>query len=1020
MNMSTWAIRNPVPPIALFLVLMVMGLFSFNSLAVTRMPNVDLPVISIHTALAGSGPSEIVTQIVTPIEDELANVQGVRHISSTANDGAARLTVEFEINVDSDRALNDVKDAVAAARSDLPDAATEPVVRRVEVMGGSILTYAASGASSTIEELSTFVDDVVAPALQGAKGVGSVDRIGGAEREIAVDLRPDRMLAHGLTTSDVNSQLRAQNMDAGGGEGRLAGQQIAIRALGSATSLAQLGATRISLPAGGTVRLDQIAAISDGAADRESFALLNGRPVVAFGIFRASGESDLLAAENARAELDRIAAEYPDITFTQIDDATTYTKSNYDTAIMTLLEGAALTILVVMLFLRDWRATVVTLVALPLSIIPTFFVMQMLGFTLNTISLLAITLVVGILVDDAIVEIENIVRHIQMGRNAYDAAVEAASEIGTTVIAISLTIVAVFAPVGVMPGIAGKFFREFGLTVAVAVLFSLLVARLVTPMFAAYFMRAGSGHTEAKDGPVMRRYLRVLRWTLRHRLITLLIGLAIFAGSIYSATLLPQEFVPPSDSGRATITVELPPGATMSETEAATRRITALVSEVPEMQSIFVEGTSDTEATIRVNFGSREDRERPGPEITAEIEERLKDVPDTRIYVLNEEGVRDVQINILAGTQSAAEEAARTLASAMGGIGQLRDVAVESALPRPEVQIIPRPQLAAELGVDASTIASTVRLATVGDSDANLAQFDAGEEQVPVRVRVEEAARDDLMRLEGLRLRTSSGQMIPLGVVTDVTLATGPSQIERYDREYKVTVGATLARGAFLGDATNAIDALPAAQEMPAGARIQAAGDAETMAEIFGGFAVAMAAGVMLVYVVLTLLFHSFVTPVTIILSLPLAIGGAIFALYLYGAGIGLSVVIGFLMLMGIVTKNAIMLVEFALEAAHRGLSRAEAMIDAAHKRARPIIMTTIAMTAGMVPSALAHGEGGEIRAPMAVAVIGGLLLSTLLSLLLVPSLYDVIEGGKDRARRMLGHIFGGAPAGPAEARPGR
>ncbi|WP_425072293.1 efflux RND transporter permease subunit [Sagittula sp. S175] len=1008
MNMSTWAIKKPVPPIALFLVLMVVGIFSFNNLAVTRMPNVDLPVISVSTSLAGSGPSEIVTQIVTPIEDELANVQGVRHITSTANDGSASLTVEFEINVDTDRALNDVKDAVAAARGDLPDAATEPVIRRVEVIGGSILTYAVSGNSSTIEELSTLVDDVVAPTLQGAKGVGSVERIGGAEREIAVDLDPDRLLAHGLTTSEVNGQLRAQNLDAGGGEGRLEGQQIAIRALGAAQTLDDLGAKRIQLPSGGTVRLDQIARISDGAADRESFALLDGKPVVAFGIFRASGESDLLAADNARAELDKLAAQYPDITFTQIDDATTYTRSNYDTAINTLLEGAALTILVVMLFLRDWRATVVTLVALPLSIIPTFFVMDILGFTLNTISLLAITLVVGILVDDAIVEIENIVRHIQMGRNAYDASVEAASEIGTTVIAISLTIVAVFAPVGVMPGIAGKFFREFGLTVAVAVLFSLLVARLITPLFAAHFMRSKEGQGHHEDGALMKRYLKILGWTLRHRLVTLLIGFGIFAASLYSATLLPQEFVPASDSGRATVTVELPPGATMAETEATTRDITALLEQVPEMRSVFVQGTSDTEAKIRVNFGAREDRDRSGPEITAEMEHLLQDVPDTRIYVLNEEGVRDVAINLLAPTQEAAQAAAQQMASGMARLPELRDVAVESSLARPEVQIIPRPQLAAELGVDAATIASAVRLATVGDSDANLAQFDAGPVQVPVRVRVEQAARDDLARLQGLRLRTASGAMIPLAAVTDFRLATGPSTIERYDREYRVEVGGTLANGYFLGQATDAIDTLPEAQTLPEGARIQAAGDAETMGEIFGGFAVAMAAGVMLVYVVLTLLFHSFVTPVTIILSLPLAIGGAIFALYLYGAGIGLSVVIGFLMLMGIVTKNAIMLVEFAIEASHRGLTRAEAMIDAAHKRARPIIMTTIAMTAGMVPSALAHGEGGEVRAPMAIAVIGGLLLSTVLSLLLVPSMYDLIEGGKDRLRRLLGRVLGG------------
>ena len=1020
MNISTWAIRNPVPPIAIFLVLLVAGLISFQRLPITQMPNVDLPIIQVSTAYAGSGPSEIVSQIVKPIEDELVDVQGIRHVTSVAGDGTASITAEFEIGIDTDRALNDVKDAVTRARSDLPDAATEPVVQRIDITGGAILTYAVSDIRRSVEDLSGFVDDIVAPALQGAEGVGSVDRIGGAAREVQVGLHPDQLTALGLTASEVNAQLKKANYDAGGGQGTLGGQEFALRALGSAGSIDALAATRIRLPAGGTVRLDQIASVQDGAADRESFALLDGHPVVAFGVFRATGGSDLTAATSARAALATLAEQHPGVRFTEIDDATTYTQGNYDTAMDTLYEGAALAIIVVLLFLRDWRATVVTFVALPLSIIPTFFVMEMLGFTLNTISLLAVTLVTGILVDDAIVEIENIVRHIHMGRKPYKAAMEAATEIGMTVIAISLTIVAVFAPVGFMAGIAGQFFKQFGLTVAVAVLFSLLVARLITPLFAAHFLKSKPDHTEQPDGWLMRHYLSVLRWTLAHRAVTLLIGLAIFAASIFSATLLPTEFIPPSDSGRATVTVELPPGASMDETEAASRRLTGLLTEVSEMETVFVEGTADNTATIRVNFGKREDRDRDGPEVMEEIRRRLADVPDIRIHVLGEEGQRDVSINLLADDEATAREAARALASGMATLPELRDVSVDSSLARPEIQITPRPGLAAELGVDATIIAATARIATIGESDANLARFDAGTEQIPVRVRVDKASRDDLVRLAGMRLPASTGALVPLGAVADVAFASGPASIERYDRRFRVTVGATLPPGIFLGEATAAIDALPAAQDLPDGAAIQPAGDVETMNEIFESFGLAMIAGVMLVYVVLVLLFGSFVTPITILLSLPLAVGGAIFALYLVGAGIGLAVVIGFLMLMGIVTKNAIMLVEFAMQATAGGMTRAEAMIDAGHKRARPIIMTTIAMTAGMVPSALAHGEGGEFRSPMAIAVIGGLLLSTLLSLLFVPSLYSVIEALKDRLRALLSHVLGversGRPAGNGTA----
>ncbi len=1006
MNMSIWAIRKPVPSLAMFLVLVIVGLVGFFRLPVTQFPNIDIPIVTVSIGQAGAAPSEIANQIVKPVESAVSDVSGVNHVTAVASDGFAVITIEFDLEVDTDRALNDIKDAVAGVEGDLPESITEPNIQRVDVTGAPILSYAVSDPTRTIEELSYFVDEVVARELTGQKGVGKVSRIGGADEAIQVELDPDRLLALGLTASDVNRQLQQNNIDLGGGSGDLAGQEYSIRALGSAASLDELAGSPITLNSGRSVRLDQLGTVSFGSTETTTFAMFNGQPVVAFGIFRATGSSDLTAGDNAKQKLTELGEAYPNATFSLIDDATVYTEDNYHSAMDTLYEGAALAIIVVFLFLKNWRATIITAVALPLSIIPTFIVMNYLGFSLNTVSLLGITLVTGILVDDAIVEIENIVRHIQMGKPAYEASEEASTEIGMTVVAISFTIVSVFAPVSFMSGIAGQYFKQFGLTVAVAVLFSLLVARLITPMMAAYFLKDGIEPEDETDGPLMRGYTRLLGWTLRNRFITLVLALVIFAGSIFSATLLPTEFVPESDTGRTLVSVELPPGSLMSETRTVSRQVTDIIKTVPEVRTVFVEG-KEREATLTISLGPKSERDRSSFEISDELEAILKPIPDVRLFVLSEDGSRDLQLSVLGDESSATASAALALAKEMNALPEISGASSAASLLRPEIQITPIPELAAEMGITSAALASTVRIATIGETGGNLAKFNTGERQIPIVVRLEKDVREDLFRMSGLRIPSTTGAPVPLGVVANVDLSTGPTSIERYDRQYRTSVEADVSNGYLLGPATQAVNALPIAKSMPEGTRIQAAGDAEIMGEVFTQFALAMGAGILLVYVVLVLLFSSFVTPVTILMSLPLAIGGAIFALYLYDAGIGLSVVIGFLMLMGIVTKNAIMLVEFALQAMENGVDKNKAMMDAGHKRARPIIMTTIAMTAGMVPSALALGEGGEFRAPMAVAVIGGLLLSTVLSLVIVPSLFSAVEGLKERVRKGLVSVMG-------------
>lgn len=1021
MNFSSWSIRHPIPPIALFVVLTVLGVFAFIRLPVTQFPNIDFPIIRISIAQPGAAPMELTNQVVKPIENSVWDLNAIRHVTALANDGAATITVEFEIGTDTDRALNDVKDSVESIRSDLPESITEPVIERVDVTGSPILTYAVFDRSRSVGELSYFIDDVVSRQLQAADGVGDVSRIGGAESEIKVELDPDRLLALGITASQVNDQLNAKNTDLGGGRGDVASQEYSIRVLGAAPTIGQLRSTEISLPAGNTVRLEQLGTVTMGTAAERNFAMLDGQPVVAFGVFRQTGASDLVAADNAKKILKEIESEYPDTTFTQIDDLTNYTQGSFESAMDTLYEGAALAVIVVFLFLRNWRATLITALALPLSIIPTFFVMQMLGFSLNTVSLLGITLVTGILVDDAIVEIENIVRHARMGRPPYEASMEAAREIGLTVVAISLTIVAVFAPVSFMGGIAGQYFRQFGLTVAVAVLFSLAVARLITPMVSAYFMR-DKAEDKREDGFLMRRYQAILAWTLQHRTITLIAGFIIFAGSIYSATLLPTEFIPAADVGRSVLSVELPPGARLEDTRRATRKLTSLIENIPEVESVFVDGGSGgiNEANLTIDFGPKEDRERGFRDIEGDIRAAVHDVPDMRLHLLNENQSRDLTIDVLGDTRPAAQAAAGKLLNEMHGVDLIRDPSTSATLAQPEVRITPHPKLSAQLGVTASAIAATARIATIGATEANLAKFDTGERRIPILVLLNEQARNNLTMVRTQRVPSESGKQIALETVADIRLASGPSTIERYDRKFRVSLAADLVDGEPLGPALAAVRDLPTAKHMPAGTSIQPSGNTEAFGEIFDSFAMAMTAGILLVYTVLVLLFSSFLVPLSILLSLPLAIGGAIFALLLSGSAIGLSVVIGFLMLMGIVTKNAIMLVEFAHESVKDGTSTQDAMLDAGHKRVRPILMTTVAMAAGMVPSALVTGTGGEFRSPMAIAVIGGLLLSTVLSLLFVPSLYSVIEAGSERLTSFLSSQLGMNRPSRIEERDGR
>ncbi len=1035
-NVSAWSIRRPIPAIVAFAVLTILGLISFRTMSITRFPNIDIPIVQVLITQSGAAPSELESQVTKKVEDAVSSVNGVWHIVSTVTDGSSSTIVQFTVgSVDVDRALNDVKDQIAKIRTDLPRTIDEPVISRVDVEGLPIVTYAASARGLSVEELSWFVDDTVARDLQSLRGVGEVKRFGGVDREIRVALDPEKLLALGVTAATVNEQVRADNVDLGGGRGEVAGQEQAIRTLAGARKLKDLAALPIALPGGRKVRLDELATITDGAAEPRTFTRLFDEPIVAFAVTRAKGASDVTVDRLIAERLAKIEAAHPEVSFTKVDTQVDNELGNYHSTMETLIEGAALAVVVVFIFLRDLRATLVTAVALPLSVIPTFWAMDAIGFSLNLVSLLAITLVTGILVDDAIVEIENIVRHMRMGKSAYRASLEAADEIGLAVIAISLSIAAIFSPVSFMGGIAGQYFRQFGLTVAIAVMFSLMVARFVTPVIAAYFLRAPHDQTH-RDGAVMRFYSRLVRASLRHRWLTLSAGAMIFAASLWSTQLLPSGFIPADDYGRALLAIELPPGSRLEDTDRVTRAISDKLRAMPEVRSALIFGGkllggADDEprkATIVINFVHKSKRAATQKDLQLRIGEILADQPDIRFWFLKDNGQRDLQLIIAGPDIKVINDTANQIASEMRSIPMIENPISTAELDRPELRVTPKRQVAADLGVSTEALSDTIRVATLGDIDANLAKFNAGDRLVPIRVELDQSARARLGILQDLQVPTSGGATTPLSAVADFSVSHGPTAINRYDRTRRVTIEGDLKGDAALGAAVAAIRALPTAKNLPPGVEIRETGDVEIMSEVFASFAAAMGAGLMMVYGLLVLLFGSFLQPITILISLPLSIGGAIIALLITHKSMSMPVVIGVLMLMGIVTKNAIMLVDFAVEEIGRGTPRAQALVEAGRKRARPIVMTTIAMAAGMFPSALGLGDGGGFRSPMAIAVIGGLVMSTMLSLVFVPAVFTVLDDVGSFAWRLFSRFVGGqdepqaivraGPAPPVRPRP--
>ncbi|ANM12905.1 MULTISPECIES: efflux RND transporter permease subunit [unclassified Rhizobium] len=1027
MNFSAWSIRNPVPAILLFVMLTVGGLLAFKQLPIQNFPDMDLPTINVTATLEGAAPTQLETEVARKIEDGLAALSYLDHITTTITDGTVSIKVSFKLEKDSETALNEVRNAVDSVKGDLPAQMETPNVSKVTVQSSALVTYAVRSTALNETELSWFVDNDLTKALLSVPGVGQVNRIGGIDREVHVDLDPATMASLGVTAATVSSQLKAVQTDTSGGLGEIGGTRQTLRTLGALPSVEALKGLKIPLANGQQIRLDDVASVTDSFAERSSMAYLDGKPVIAVEIKRSNGFSDSGVAAAVDKAIKQFAAKHSNVKIDEAYSTIGPIIGNYDGSMHMLYEGAILAIIVVWLFLRDWRATILSAVALPLSVIPTFLVMYFAGFSLNIVTLLALSLVVGILVDDAIVEIENIARHLQMGKRPLDAALEAANEIGLAVIATTFTLVSVFLPTAFMSGIPGLIFRQFGITAAVAVLASLVVARLLTPMMAAYFMKAHP--TEEKDGRIMRAYISIVKAAMNRRKTTVAVTAVVVALSLSTIPLLKSGFLPASDDARTQVTLTMQPGATIEQTDATARKAADIIGKLPDVTHVFsavgstssgggpdASTTSDVgSATIVAVLPPIDERDRKQSEIENDIRQALSVLPGVRVEVGGGGNGTKLEItlasddaNVLDSASTALEEQLRSLQ----GIGAVTSTAARQA---PEIQIAPDFARSAALGVTSSAVAEAVRVATNGEYSSDLPKLNLPQRQIPIVVRFSPETRTNLDDIKNMRVAGTRGN-VDLGSIADVRIGGSPSEIDRIDRMRNVTLSVEL-NGRILGDVNREAQALPALQHLPSGVTLVNQGELQRSSELFQSFALAMAIGVFCIYAVLVVLFHDFLQPLTLLMALPLSLGGALLPLVLTGTSFSMPAVIGLLMLMGVVTKNSILLIEYAIMSRQRGMSRFDALVDACHKRARPIVMTTIAMASGMLPAALSlMGGDSSFRQPMAIVVIGGVVMSTLLSLIVIPVIFTFVDDFEQIVIRVLRRI--GLAEDPAGGKP--
>ena len=1053
------SLHNPVFATMVMLAFVVLGVFSYQRLAVDQFPNVDFPVVVVTVDYPGASPEIVESEVTRKIEESVNTIAGISALNSRSYQGRAVIIVEFQLYVDGRRAAEDVREKVASVRPTLRDEVEEPRVLRFDPANAPVWTLAVlpqtEGGGSPLSpvQLTTWADQVLKKRLENVRGVGAVNLVGATKREINIYLEPAALDAYGITPGQVVAAVRSENQDLPVGAIRSLQQERVVQIdarMRNPQDFAQIIVTR---KGGSPVRLGQLARIQDGAQELESLALYNGQRTLLLSVQKAQEENTIAVVKGLDAAVQAIQAELPaGIRLEKVSDAARPIQVAVDNVRQTLIEGALLTVLIVFLFLNSWRSTVITGLTLPIALIGTFFFMHAFGFTINMVTLMALSLCVGLLIDDAIVVRENIVRHVQMGKTPFQAALEGTQEIGLAVLATTLSIVAVFLPIGFMEGIIGKFFHEFGITIVAAVLISMFVSFTLDPMLSSiwhdpHIDRAGQAPDRSLYGRTLGRlthgferatdamahgYQRVLAWSLGHKLSTLLLALAIFVLSVLMVPLLGTEFVPKADFSETTVQFRTPQGSSLEATEARARQVEEIIRALPEVRYTVTtinsgNAASKSEASIYVRLVDRKERTRDVEHMSIALRDALRQVPGitvTQVGLLEPVGgQKQIEFSLMGADLAELARLNEQLLAQLGRIPGLVDLDSSLHPDRPTLDVRVQRDAASNLGLNVGSLAASLRVLVAGETVGNWRA--ANDETYDVNVRMAPSARTESTDLERLpfALAGSDGtpQIVRLNQVAELHASSGPGQINRRGLAREVQFRANVSLRS-VGEVAGDIRTVMQQAALPPGYRWEFAGSTKNMNESFGYALSALAMAIIFIYMILASQFKSFLQPLALMTSLPLTLIGVVLALLMFRSAMSMFSIIGVVMLMGLVTKNAILLVDFAIRARaphtgedgqpHPGLPREQALLAAARVRLRPILMTTLAMVFGMVPLAFALSEGSEQRAPMGQAVIGGVITSSLLTLVVVPVMYCYMDDLAQWLRRSLG---GNTPAKPAQ-----
>jgi HAE1 family hydrophobic/amphiphilic exporter-1 len=1012
------------------LAIVVLGLFSLQRLKVDQFPNIDFPVVVVMAEYPGASPEIVESEVTKKIEEGVNSIAGINALTSRSYENQSVVVIEFQLHIDGRKAAEDVREKVASIRPTFRDEVKEPRVLRFDPSARAIWSVAvlpdpSKGKAMTAVELTNWSDQVLKKRLENVRGVGSVTLVGGTKREINVYLDPAAMEALGITADQVVTAVRNENQDLPVGAIRSLAQERVVQIDARMQRPEDFGKIIVARKNGAPVRVEQVARIADGAQEIDSLALYNGGRTLLLTVQKSQDENTIEVVDGLKKTVAEIATQMPPgVRLEQITDNSRPIRVSVENVRRTLIEGALLTVLIVFLFLNSWRSTVITGLTLPISIVGTFLFMNLFGFTINMITLMALSLCVGLLIDDAIVVRENIVRHVQMGKNPYQGALDGTQEIGLAVLATTFSIVAVFLPIGFMGGIIGKFFHEFGVTIVAAVLISMFVSFTLDPMLSSVWhdpeIEAHARHDAPRtfyDKTIGRvtgwfdratdwaaeAYQGILRWSLGHRLATVLLAVAVFATSVVMVPLLGTEFVPKADFSETSLNFYTPVGSSLEATEAKARQVESIMREFPEVKyTLATLNTGNAQgkiyASIYVRLVDRKERTRSADQMSGVLRERLKQVPGvtvTHVGLLDPVGGnKQIEFSLQGQDLKELERLSRLVIDKVRDVPGLVDLDSSVKPDKPVIDIEVKRDAASDLGLSVAQIAGSLRTLVAGQTVGNWRAPD--DQTYDVNVRMSPDARNTPQDLERLPFATGtnadgSTRIVRLNQVAAVKESTGPNQINRRDLTREVAINANTfnrSAGEISADIRARLDTIA----FPPGYRYSFSGSTKNMAESFGYAVSALAMGVIFIYMILASQFRSFLQPMALMTSLPLTLIGVVLALLMFGSTLSIFSIIGIVMLMGLVTKNAILLVDFAIRMREQGQTRTDALLHAARVRLRPILMTTLAMIFGMVPLAFALTEGSEQRAPMGQAVIGGVITSSLLTLVVVPVVYCYLD----------------------------